>query len=145
YMYIIKNEAAIGEKNKLTQSNTFFNNYAFAHVRFHETFNTILNKFSLYDIFLVDMNGTVIYSTFKEKDYATNLRSGPYSKSGLALVNEKSYGLKKGEVAFSDFKPYEPSYNTPASFIATPVFNDQKRRVGNLIMQFPINVINSIM
>ncbi|NVJ54516.1 MAG: hypothetical protein HWD90_12575 [Campylobacteraceae bacterium] len=145
YMYIVKNEAAIGEKNKLNQSNTFFNNYAFAHTRFHETFNTILNKFSLYDIFLVDMNGEVIYSTFKEKDYATNLKTGPYSKSGLASVNKKAYGLKKGQVAFSDFEPYEPSYNTPASFIATPVFNNQDRRVGNLIMQFPINIINGIM
>ncbi|WP_228711625.1 methyl-accepting chemotaxis protein [Arcobacter arenosus] len=145
YMYIIKNEEKIGEKNKLTQSNTFFNNYAFSHTRFHETFNIILEKFSLYDIFLVDLKGTIIYSTFKEKDFATNLKTGPYANSGIAKVNEKAYTLEKGEVAFSDFEPYEPSYNTPASFLAIPVFNNQNRRIGNLIMQFPISVIDSIM
>ncbi|MGB5866543.1 MAG: hypothetical protein WBG69_01605, partial [Arcobacteraceae bacterium] len=31
YMYIIKNDAKIGEKNNLIQSNLFFNNYAFSH------------------------------------------------------------------------------------------------------------------
>jgi len=145
YMYIIKNEAKIGEKNKLNQSNTFFNNYAFAHTRFHETFNMILEKFSLYDIFLVDLKGTVIYSTFKEKDYATNLMTRPYSNSGIAKANKTAYKLKKGEIAFSDFEPYEPSYNAPASFLATPVFNNQNRRVGNLIIQFPTDKIDSIM
>ncbi|UTJ07203.1 methyl-accepting chemotaxis protein [Arcobacter roscoffensis] len=145
YMFIVKNEEKIGEKNKLTQSNLFFNNYAFAHIRYHETFNEILKKFSLADIFLVDVQGNIVYSTFKEKDFGTNLKNGPYSNSSIAKINEKAYSLKKGETAFSDFKPYEPSYNSPASFIAAPIFNNQNTRVGNLIIQIPTKVIDGIM
>ncbi|WP_428025289.1 methyl-accepting chemotaxis protein [Arcobacter sp.] len=145
YIYIIKNDADIGEKNKMNQTTLFLNNYTFAHSRFHPTFNTLLEKFSLYDVFLVDMMGNVVYTSFKEKDFGTNLKEGVYSNSGLAKVNEKTYNLEKGQVAFSDFKPYEPSYNTPASFLATPIFNSENRRLGNLIIQLSINSIDKIM
>ncbi|RXK00616.1 hypothetical protein CRV02_09600 [Arcobacter sp. CECT 8989] len=144
YIYIVKNSAKIGEKNDMQDSSSISTSYTFDHSKFHNTFNTILKKFSLYDIFLVDNNGTIIYSTFKEKDFATNLKEGPYSNTGIAKANEKAYTLNEGEIAFSDFKPYEPSYNAPASFIATPVFKNEKR-IGNLIMQFPINIIDGIM
>jgi len=144
YIYIAKNPAKIGEKNDMSSSTSLVTTYTYSHSKFHNSFNTMLKKFSLYDIFLVDMKGTIIYSTFKEKDYATNLKDGVYSNSGIAEVNEKAYSLKNEEVSFSDFKPYEPSYNTPASFIATPVFRNGKR-IGNLIMQFPIDIIDGIM
>ena len=128
----------------MIKSQSIVNSYTKSHAKYHDSFNTILKKFSLYDIFLVDMKGNIIYSTFKEKDYATNIKTGVYSNSGIAKVNEKAYEIKQGEVAFCDFKPYEPSYNTPASFIATPVFK-QGVRLGNLIMQFPIDSIDAIM
>ena len=144
YIYIVKNDAKIGEKNLMVESSTFTTPYTLNHAKFHESFNTILNKFHLYDIFLVDKKGNVIYSTAKEKDYATNLNTGAYSNSGLAIINKKVSRLKKGEIAFEDFHPYEPSYNQPAAFIATPVFR-KKRRVGNLIIQLPISQIDKIM
>ena len=52
--------------------------------------------------------------------------------------------LPEGEVAFSDFAVYLPSYNAPASFIATPIFTDGKRS-GVLIFQMPVDKINGIM
>jgi methyl-accepting chemotaxis protein len=145
YIYIIKNEAKIGEKNKMSQTTLFLNNYTFAHMRFHPTFNTLLEKFSLYDVVLVDMMGNVVYATAKEKDFGTNLKEGVYSNSALAKVNEKAYKLEKGKVVFSDFKPFEPSYNMPASFLASPVFNSENRRIGNLIIELSPASIDKIM
>ncbi|MGB7401830.1 MAG: methyl-accepting chemotaxis protein [Arcobacter sp.] len=145
YIYIIKNEAKIGEKNKMSQTTLFLNNYTFAHQRFHPTFNTLLEKFSLYDVVLVDMMGNVIYTTAKEKDFGTNLKEGVYSNSALAKVNEKAYKLEKGKVVFSDFKPFEPSYNMPASFLASPIFNSENRRIGNLIIELSPTSIDKIM
>ena len=69
--------------------------------------NLYLQKFRLYDIFLVDLQGTVVYTDFKEKDYATNLIKGPYQETGLAKVFFKSLELGEGEMAFEDFAPYE--------------------------------------
>ena len=144
YLYIVENEAPIGKKNEMSESISFTTPYTLNHAKFHETFNTILEKFNLYDIFLVDKKGNVVYSTLKEKDYATNLNDGPYLDSGLSKVAKKAKDLEKGEIAFEDFKPYEPSFNAPASFIATPVFR-KKRRVGTLVMQLPTDVLGSIM
>ncbi len=144
YIYIEKNEAKIGEKNDMPNGVVFASAYSLNHKKYHDTFNTILKKFDLYDIFLVDLEGNIVYSTFKEKDFATNLKTGPYSNSGIAQVNNKAYDLALGEIAFSDFKPYLPSYNTPAAFISTPVFRNGSR-LGNLIMQFPVSVVDNIM
>jgi len=90
------------------------------------------------------LQGNVVYTTFKEKDFATNLMNGPYADSGLAKVYRKAINLNKEEVAFEDFYPYEPSYNLPASFIATPIYVDGKKK-GVLVFQMPIEVINEIM
>jgi len=144
YVYIATNEAKIGNKNDMPNETVLAATYIMTHKKYHDTFNIILKKFNLYDIFLVDKKGNVLYSTSKEKEFATNLKTGPYAKSSLSIVNEKSSNLKAGEIAFSDFKPYEASYNTPSSFIATPVFKKGKR-IGNLIIQIPTSKIDSIM
>ena len=52
---------------------------------------------------------------------------------------------EKGKVVFSDFKPFEPSYNMPASFLASPVFNSENRRIGNLIIELSPASIDKIM
>jgi len=143
YLYIIKNPYPIGEKNKLIAQNDG-SLYSKFHGLYHPTFDTFLNQFSLYDIFLVDLKGNVVYTDFKEKDYATNLINGPYKDSGLANAYKKALNLKNKEVYFEDFKPYEPSYNLPAAFISTPIFKDGEK-IGVLIYQFPIDKINQIM
>jgi len=144
YIYIVKNEAQIGNKNDMPNETVLAATYTMTHEKYHDTFNTVLKKFDLYDIFLVDKKGNIVYSAYKEKDFATNINTGVYSKSAIAEVNSKASKLKAGEIAFSDFKPYEPSLNAPASFLATPVFRKSKR-VGNLIIQLPTSKIDSIM
>jgi len=144
YIFIVKNPAKIGEKNELTYAPQYDSEYMQAHKKFHNSFNTLLDAYSLYDIFLVNLKGDVIYTDFKEKDFATNLKDGAYKDSGLAKVYAKALNMQKGEIAFEDFQPYEPSYNSPASFIATPLYVDGKKE-GVLIFQMPVDVINSIM
>ena len=114
----------------MLESSSYDNLYTLNHEKYHDTFNTILESYNLYDVFLVDTKGTIVYSTFKEKDFATNLKDGAYSSSGLAQAHKKALSLNKGQIAFSDFKPYEPSYNTPASFIATPIINKKVNDLG---------------
>jgi len=143
YLYIIKNPAKIGEKNKLISQNDL-SEYSKYHKKFHPAFNEVLSRYGLYDIFLVNTKGDVVYTDFKEKDFATNLFNGPYKNTGLAAVFKKALSINKGEIAFEDFRPYEPSYNLPAAFLATPIFKDGKK-IGVLIFQMPIDKINQIM
>ena len=144
YLFIVKNDAPVGNKNEMTYNPKYKSAYMRAHKRYHNSFNTFLESFELYDIFMVDLKGNVIYTDFKEKDFATNLNSGVYSNTGLAKAYKKALTISEGEVAYNDFKPYEPSYNLPAAFISTPIFINGKKE-GVLIFQMPIDRINSIM
>ncbi len=144
YIFITDNPSRLGSKNNMTYNKKYESTYMRAHKKHHNTFNTYLKSFDLYDIFMVDLKGNLIYSDFKEKDYASNLQNGVYSKSGIAKVYKEALNIKKGKLAFSDFAPYEPSYNGAASFIATPIFVNNTK-IGILIFQMPIDRINSIM
>ena len=48
------------------------------------------------------------------------------------------------ESKLEDFAPYLPSYESAASFIATPVF-DGKEKIGVLLFQMPVGEINALM
>jgi len=143
-VFIIDNPAKVGEKNLMIENTNYHLTYVNNHRLFHPVYNNLLNTFNLYDIFMIDLQGNIVYSTFKEKDFATNLISGPYSQSGLAKVFKKTKFLKQNEIAFEDFKPYEPSYNISSSFIATPIFFDEKI-IGVLAFQLPSAELTNIM
>ncbi len=144
YIFIVDNKFPLGEKNSLTYNKKYDSKYMKAHKKYHSSFNAFLKAYSLYDIFMVDLKGNLIYTDFKEKDFATNLKNGIYSDTGIAQAYKKALNMKEGELAFDDFAPYEPSYNSPASFIATPIFIDGVKK-GVLIFQMPVDEINSIM
>ncbi len=144
YIFIVDNPSKLGEKNNLTYNAKYDSSYMQAHKKYHTSFNHFLNSFSLYDIFLVDLKGNVIYTDFKEKDFATNLKHGVYANTGLARAYNKALKMGEGKIAFDDFKPYEPSYNAAASFIATPIFINGIKK-GVLVFQMPVDIINQIM
>jgi len=144
YLYIIDNENPVGEKQKLTMNKNIDVEYSKNHIEIHDAFTKTLNNFGLYDIFLVNTAGDVVYSVFKEKDYGTNLVDGVYADTGLGEAFQKASKLGMGEVAFADFKPYEPSYNDPAIFLASPVIYKGDFE-GVVIFQLPKDKINKIM
>ena len=144
YDFISNNPSSLGEKDKLQlpDGNT---SYANAHQRYHQDFRFFLEQFSYYDIFIVDSaTGNIVYSVFKELDYATNLVNGPYAQTGIADAFNKAKNLSKNETYISDFKHYVPSYDGEASFIASPIEIDGEQK-AILIFQMPLAEINSIM
>ncbi len=140
-LYIGNNPNPLGSKDKLDQSPDS-SSYSRAHAIFHPVFRELQQRFGYYDIFLIDAeSGDVIYSVFKELDYATSLKTGSYADSGLGKAYRGAMTLQdSGKVYMTDFEPYLPSYNGPAAFIATPVF-DHGARVGVIAFQLPIDRI----
>ncbi|WP_407332963.1 methyl-accepting chemotaxis protein [Enterovibrio sp. 27052020O] len=141
--YIGINEHPLGNKHLLDKA-ADGTTYSDVHDVYHGNYRTFLESFGYYDIFLVDNSGNVVYSVFKELDYATNLIDGPYSDTGLAEAFTSAKELEKGAFSFIDFAPYYPSYDSPASFIGTPVVQNGTT-LGVLIFQMPIDSINAIM
>jgi len=144
YKYIAANENALGEKH-LADYASGVSTYHNTHASYHLSFRNFLETFGYYDIFLVDINtGNIVYSVFKELDYGTSLISGPYKDTNFARAFRRAAQMQQGEVAFEDFEPYRPSYDAPASFIASPIYRRGKA-IGVLIFQNPIEPVNEIM
>ncbi|HEY3405299.1 MAG TPA: GAF domain-containing protein [Ohtaekwangia sp.] len=145
YHYISNNPNPTGEKSSLNEARDG-SAYSRVHAQYHPVMRSFLEKFGYYDIFLIDHNtGHIVYSVFKEVDYATSLLSDIYSNTNFArVVKEAIDSSNKKFVRLIDFEPYAPSYQAPASFIACPIF-DGDEKVGILVFQMPINKINQIL
>ncbi|MEL6158203.1 MAG: adenylate/guanylate cyclase domain-containing protein [Cyanobacteria bacterium J06623_5] len=143
YEYIVKNANAIGEKQKLDDAGDG-TRYSQLHNRHHPIFRSTVDEFGYYDLFLIDNNGNIVYSVFKEVDFATNLLLGAYSRSGLATVYKEALRQNSGYIAISDFDFYAPSYSAPAAFMATPLY-DNTQLVGVVAIQIPVDEINAVM
>ncbi|MCG8477630.1 MAG: methyl-accepting chemotaxis protein [Spirochaetales bacterium] len=141
--YIADNPHPVGSKDELVSGDV--DAYDEIHRRYHPILRSYLQRFGYYDIFLVEpRDGIIVYSVFKEADYATSLISGPYRDSGIARAFRAALAGRAGESYLADFSAYLPSYAAPASFIATPIYDDE-RLLGVLIFQMPVERINDVM
>ncbi len=143
YLYIANNEYPIGEKYKLKMNTAFDDEYSKTHTMVHRAYRELMENFALYDIYLIDKEGRILYSVQKKSDYATNIQNGPYKNSGLARIFSKTLKAAKNQIVFEDYAPYEPDFNHPSAFIATPLFYDDDRE-GALVFEFPTDKINGI-
>jgi methyl-accepting chemotaxis protein len=144
-LYIEDNPNPLGEKHNLDRAPDA-SIYSDHHGAFHPWFRNFLERRGYYDIFLITPDGDVIYTVFKELDYATNLDNGEYKDTDLAAVYRTvKANAREGFVVFEDFEPYAPSHGAAASFIATPIMNDGGSLAGVLVFQMPIDRINAVM
>ncbi len=142
--YIEDNPNATGEKHLLdaAPNGTAYDD---VHARFHPWFRTFLTERDYYDIFLFDLDGNLIYTVFKELDYATNVTNGEWKDTDLGNAFRAARGSNQvNSLHFFDFKPYAPSHGAPASFLSTPVF-ENGTKTGVLVFQMPIARINAVM
>ncbi len=142
--YLAANENPVGSKDELLSAG--IDGYDELHERYHPVIRSFLQRFGYYDIFLIEpVEGRVVYSVFKEADYATSMLSGPYRDSGLAEAFRAGRDAPRAGVArLVDFARYLPSYGAPASFISSPIYRGEEL-LGVLVFQMPVERINAIM
>ncbi|MFT7184776.1 MAG: methyl-accepting chemotaxis protein [Pseudohongiellaceae bacterium] len=146
YSYLSENINLLGEKHHLDQSGAE-SSYDGAHGYYHPKFRLFLEEFGLYDILLIDNEtGNVVYSVYKEIDFATSLIDGAFADSGLGLAfNRAKDATDKHAVFITDSQAYTPSYEATAMFISSPVFDSDNKPSGVLIYQIPASRINDVM
>ncbi len=146
YQYISANTNPLGSKDLFDGALKDGSDYSRIHADFHPHTREFLYHFGFYDVFIADADtGHIIYSVYKELDYATSLIDGPYANSGIGEAFRKSAAASDPEYTYlTDFKEYQPSYNAPAAFMSSPIYNGTKK-VGVLIFQMPMDKIGSIM
>ncbi len=144
-LYIDDNQNPAGNKHLLDAAPDS-SAYSKAHAKYHPWFRELLLARGYYDIFLIDDDGNVVYSVYKEADFATDLVNGEWKDTDLATVwRMVQDNFKLDYVAFTDFRAYAPSADAPASFIASPIFDHEGGKHGTLIFQMPVDRLNAIM
>ncbi|MBE5315570.1 MAG: HAMP domain-containing protein [Xanthomonadales bacterium] len=142
-LFIADNPAPLGAKDAMITL-PGSTDYGQAHALFHPIYRSHLKRSEYYDIFLVDPEGDIVYSVFKELDYATNLFTGPWRDSGLARAAKASLALDQpGAIAVDDYAPYGPSYESPAMFLASPI-REGDQTLGVVIVQISLKRISAI-
>ena len=86
--------------------------YSEMHEKMHHLIRGLTKSRGYYDVFLIANNGDIVYTVYKEDDYATNLLTGKYKDTSLAQgFREVQQNTNLNHVALYDFIPYEPSNN----------------------------------
>ena len=141
---IADNPNAVGQKDKLVDMGGN-STYSGVHNLYHPAYREYQQKFGYYDIFIVDaQTGFVLYTVFKELDFATSLLTGPYADSGLGRAFKAARQLPAGESYLTDFSPYLPSYDNAAAFIASPIVEGGTTEAV-LIFQLPTDRLNRML
>ena len=145
YQYIRANTNPLGSKHLLDQADDA-SSYSKLHAKVHPIIRNFLEKFGYYDIFLVDIeSGDIVYSVFKELDFSTSLIDGPNAQTNFGEAFRKAAdATTQDAVVLVDYAQYTPSYEAPAGFIASPIF-DGDEKIGVAMFQMPIDRLNTIM
>jgi methyl-accepting chemotaxis protein len=144
YHLIANNPHPLGSKDALVRVDIEAPYFA-SHAQYHPAIRSYLQRYGFYDVFLADTEtGNIVYSVYKELDYATSLITGPYADTNFGEAFKRANQAKPGEIALVDFARYTPSYEAPAIFLGCPIFEGDKR-LGVALFQLPVEPISAIM
>ncbi|MBT5773604.1 MAG: methyl-accepting chemotaxis protein, partial [Dehalococcoidia bacterium] len=116
--------------------------YEAMQAKWNDLFTIYNNEKGYYDLFLISLDGNVVYSVTHEADFATNMVSGTYASSGLGATTQ---AVLAGNFLITDIESYAPSAGIAASFIGEPILGDNGAIIGGLVLQLPLDQVNSIM
>lgn len=140
-LYIVNNPHPVGEKEKLDAAPDG-SAYSQAHAKFHPDLRDFVKDFEFYDLFIVNAEGIVVYSNFKEIDLGSSVKTGPLANTNFSkLVRQALASNNAHESIMSDFDSYMPSYNAAAAFTAAPIVEDGVT-IGVLALQLPVNKLS---
>ncbi len=141
--YIKNNPHPNGKKHLLDTASV--DHYDDVHSKYHTNFRNKILEEGYYDLFLIDTDGNIIYSVFKELDYATNLKNGEWRDSDLGVIFRDITSAKDAnKIVLKDYRPYGPSADAPAAFIGKAVVRNGQA-IGALVLQMPSDTIAKIM
>ena len=143
--YIARNPLEIGEKRMLSDGQDG-SAWTEIHKELHPILRADADRLGFSDLYLIEPETrSIVYSSNKEIDFATSLDSGPHSGTALAglVVNTLTSG-QPGTVIGVDYTSYDPAFDEPTAFAATPLF-DGDRLVGVLAVSLSNEIIDEIM
>ncbi|HTM86142.1 MAG TPA: adenylate/guanylate cyclase domain-containing protein, partial [Mycobacterium sp.] len=115
-----------------------------ANARYNNFFRTVVTRSNFEDALLLDTDGNVVYSAYKNVDLGTNIVTGPYRHSNLATEYRATLAARAVDyIGITDFEDYEP-VGEPTAWLLAPI-SQENSRIGVLALQFPIAKLNGLM
>ena len=142
--YITENPNPVGRKQTLLKAKDG-SQYSAVHGQYHDWFWQLSESHDYYDLFLISASGDVVYSVYKEDDFASNLNTGRYHDTELAatFANLRDDPQPRS-VVIRDFNPYLPSGNIPAAFMGSPIMLNGAFQ-GALIAQLKVEPFDRLL
>ncbi len=103
--------------------------YSLTHMKYHTSFVTMAKEHRYDDIILFNAQGQVIYSLFKERDFA-ELATGALANTGLARLFAKTIADTTRDAVFEDFAPYPVLGGSSAAFIGVKIVGPDSQPIG---------------
>jgi class 3 adenylate cyclase len=115
------------------------------NARYQPFFADFADRFGFDDAMLIDTDGNVVYSTYKQTDLGANVLSGPFKATKLADAFRQSMrAASVDELILTDFEGYAPAYGKPTPWVLTPI-GDANKIQGVLALQLSVDGINNVM
>ena len=115
------------------------------NARYQPFFSDFAERFGFDDAMLIDPDGNVVYSAFKQIDLGANVLGPAYRSTNFAETFRKvTRATSVDDVILADFEDYAPSYGRPTAWAMTPI-GDDGGIYGYLALQLSIDSINDVM
>lgn len=114
-----------------------------SHPEFRRLLDNYVLDFNIYDMALVNTNGTVVYTTRKDIEDGISVFTG--MPPGAKLKDVYTWGVKaqEGSTLFLDFDKDALNPNSATGFVASPIYRDGKA-TGVLVLKISISEIDRI-
>jgi len=97
----------------------------------------------IYDSFLIDTQGNILYTVAHESDLGTNLITGPFRETLFSKTVQAT--LASGKTLFSGVERYTPSFDVLSGFMSAPLTNDEGEVIGVFALQLRLDRIYEVM
>lgn len=132
--FTTQNPHAFEDRRNLMVADTA-RGYDILHKRHHLYYNKFIEQNALYDLFLINLDGDIVYSVVKENDFGQNVLQGQLANSGIAEAFRHSRETSDTSTFFSSFAAYEISNGAMASFASMRIETAEKELKGILVIQ----------
>jgi PAS domain S-box-containing protein len=93
----------------------------------------------IYDVFLIDTSGNILFTLAKEADLGENLFTGAYANTKFSQSVQNT--IKNNSTSFSGLERYAPSNNAIAGFLSAPMLDSKGELIGVISIQLSVNRI----
>lgn len=120
-IYVTDNPYPPQSKSALVRANDG-SDYSRLHELYHGWFRSIVDARDYFDLVLMRLDGTVIYSVAKDETFGANLATGAYGGSTMAKFVETVLKGGPDSTYSTGFMAFSPKSGSKSEFVGTPIY-----------------------